>query len=311
MRLPFEIPSATSRAFDLVGLGQNSLDYVAVLNQFPQPNQKQGLRDFSLQPGGQIATALVASARLGWRTRYVGCFGDDEAGRVSRDSLSREGVDLSAGLTVPGAKNRVAMILVDAQVGERTILAFRDPALRLDQVPHAAVVSGRLLLVDCEERQAATTAVAAARASGIPTIVDVDDVQPGIEALLRQIDAIIVAEEFPCRLTGRADVGQALEAIEREFHAGLVCVTLGAKGSLARSYGREIRTAPYVVDVVDTTGAGDVFRGAFASACLRWPDGDVDRLLAYANAAAALSCRALGARGGLPSQREIDRILGL
>jgi sugar/nucleoside kinase (ribokinase family) len=269
------------------------------------------LRDFTLQPGGQIATALAACSKLGWRTRYIGSFGDDEPGRVSRDSLRQQGVDLSASTTIARAKTRVAMILVDAHSAERTILAFRDPALRMGDVSCDAVLSGRMLIVDCEDIQAATVAVSAARANGIPTIIDVEDVQPGTDTVLRQIDAIITAEEFPGRLTGHGDLGRALEAIEREFHAGLVCTTLGARGSLARSGGREIRTPAYAVEPVDTTGAGDVFRGAFASACLRWPDGDLARILAYANAAAALSCRAIGARGGLPSQAEIDHLLDL
>jgi sugar/nucleoside kinase (ribokinase family) len=170
--------------------------------------------------------------------------------------------------------------------------------------------SGRLLLVDCEDIAAATAAATAARQAAVPTIVDIEDVQPGTHALLQQIDAIISAETFPAALTGLADVGRALEAIEREFRAPLVCATLGAEGSLARCGGREIRTAPFVVERVDTTGAGDVFRGAFASGCLRWPEGDIETVLAYANAAAALSCRALGARGGLPSAAEIDALLG-
>src|SRR5476649_908622 len=94
----------------------------------------------------------------------------------------------------------------------------------------------------------------------------------------------------------------------REYQAPLVCVTLGAQGSLARCNGREIRTEGFPVDCVDSTGAGDVFRGGFVSACLRWPDGDVEDLLAYANAAASLNCRALGARGALPTQAEVDHL---
>ena len=88
-----------------------------------------------------------------------------------------------------------------------------------------------------------------------------------------------------------------------------MCVTLGADGSLTRCGGREIRSAPFAVECVDSTGAGDVFRGGFASGCLRWPDGDLEEVLDYANAAAALSCRALGARGGLPTAHDIDALL--
>jgi sulfofructose kinase len=312
VRLRFDVPAADRRAFDVVGLGQNSVDYVGVIDSPPAPNSKHRLEQFACLPGGQVATAIVACARLGWRTRYVGTFGDDVAGTLSRTSLGESGVDLSAARTVAGASNRVAVVLVDARSGDRTVLWHRDTALEIDpadSLVRDAATSGRLLLVDCEDIPAATSAAAAARRTGIPTIVDVEDVQRGTDALLREIDAIIAAREFPSMLTGHPDLGRALEALEREYAAALVCVTLGADGSLARCGGREIRTPPFAVDCVDTTGAGDVFRGAFASACLRWPAGDVETILAYANAAAALSCRALGARGGLPSAADIDRLL--
>jgi sugar/nucleoside kinase (ribokinase family) len=95
----------------------------------------------------------------------------------------------------------------------------------------------------------------------------------------------------------------------REFGACLTCVTLGDDGSLAWCGGRLIRTPAFQVDCLDTTGAGDVFRGAFVSACLRTPDADIEDVLAYANAAAALNCRALGARAGIPRPREVDLLL--
>jgi sulfofructose kinase len=312
MRVPFAVPAATGRAFDVVGLGQNSVDYMAVATAPLGANSKQRLERFARLPGGQTATAIVACARLGWRTRYLGTFGDDEAGRLSRESLTREGVDVSEARSVAGATNRVAVILVDSRSGERTVLWHRDPELRLetDARLQAAAVSGRFLLVDCEDISTSTAAAIAARERRIPTILDVEDVQPGTDTLLRAIDAIITAEQFPSALTGHADLGRALEAIERAYGAPLVCVTLGADGSLARCGGREIRTPAFPVDCVDTTGAGDVFRGAFASACLRWPEGDIERVLAYANAAAALNCRGLGARGAIPDAAAVDGLVG-
>lgn len=312
MRLPFAVPPAAGRVFDVVGLGENSVDYVAVATAAPGARSKQRLEQFASLPGGQIATAIVTCARLGWRGRYIGSFGDDEAGRVSRDSLTREGIDVTEARTVPGATNRVAVILVNSRSAERTVLWYRDPALRTvpDAALRLAAGSGRLLLVDCDDIPAGTAAAIAAREACIPTIVDVDDVEPGTDALLRTIDAIIAAEHFPTALTGYADVGRALEQLEREYHAPLVCVTLGEEGSLARCDGREIRTRAFPVACVDTTGAGDVFRGAFAAGCLRWPEGDIERVLAYANAAAALSCRGVGARGAIPDATAIDRLLG-
>src|SRR5581483_3101569 len=97
-----------------------------------------------------------------------------------------------------------------------------------------------------------------------------------------------------------------LEAMARESRAPFVCVTLGREGSLARCGGREIRTPGFPIDCVDSTGAGDVFRAAFVAGCLRSPDGDIEDVLSYANAAAALNCRALGARGALPTAREVE-----
>ena len=93
MRLPFLIPPPESKSFDLAGFGLNSVDLLTVVGEFPTSNSKQRLQRFEKRPGGQIATAMATAARLGWRTRYIGSFGDDEFGAFSRDSLVREGVD--------------------------------------------------------------------------------------------------------------------------------------------------------------------------------------------------------------------------
>jgi sulfofructose kinase len=171
------------------------------------------------------------------------------------------------------------------------------------------VTTGRKLLVDCHETAAAPQAAQYARADGIPTVIDVEKVRPGIGDLLHQIDVIIAAEPFPMELTGYDDPGRALAAMAREFGSPLVCVTLGGAGSLARCGEREIRTPAFTVDCVDSTGAGDAFRGGFMAACLRAPDDHVEDVMRYAGAVAALNCRALGARGGLPTADEVERLL--
>ncbi|MGE3518802.1 MAG: carbohydrate kinase family protein, partial [Vicinamibacterales bacterium] len=266
---------------------------------------------FARLPGGQMATAAAVCARLGWRARYIGSFGDDDLGRLGRESLLVEGVDISASWVADGATNQFAVILVDAANGDRTVLWDRHPMLAMDpaQVPREAVTSGRLLIVDCHETAAATTAARYARAAGIPTIIDVEKVRPGIDELLSEIDIIIAAQDLPAALTGYGDPGRAIAAIGERFRAALVAVTLGPDGSLAWCRGREIRTPGVPVTCADTTGAGDAFRGGFAAGWLRAPDGDVADLLAYANAVAALNCRGLGARGGMPTVNEVDDII--
>jgi sulfofructose kinase len=311
VRIPFAIPPAGAKAFDLCGFGENSVDLVAVVAEHPAPNSKQRLQRFARLPGGQIATAIAACARLGWRTRYLGCFGDDPLGVVARDSLVAEGVDVSAARIAVGATNRFAVILVDARSGERTVLWDRHPALTMEpeDLIEAEVTSGRILIVDCHETAASTQAAKFARAAGVPTLLDVEKVRPGIGELLQNTDAIIAAHEFPSALTGHEDLGCAIQSIGRDTGAPLVCVTLGESGSLAWCNGREIRTPPFAVDCVDSTGAGDAFRGAFAAACLASPAWDVEDALVYANAVAALNCRALGARGGLPTPAEVDHLM--
>lgn len=311
MRIPFSIPGAGERPFDVAGFGLNSIDLLAVVAEHPVPNSKQRLQRVARVPGGQIGTAMATCAKLGWRARYVGSFGDDDLGAVSRDSLTQRGVDISASRVVPGATNQFAIVLVDARSGERTVLWDRHPALNIEpaDVPREAVTSGRLLIVDCHMTPASARAARYAREAGIPTIVDVEKVRPGIADLLQHIDAIIAAEEFPVALTGHEDLGRALAIMARDSGASLVCVTLGARGSLAWCNGREIRTPGFQVDCVDSTGAGDVFRGAFAAGCLAMPDGDIEDVLRYANAAAALNCRALGSQGALPDAAEVEQLM--
>lgn len=311
VRLPLRIPAVGSLRFDVAGLGLNSIDLVAVVAEYPESNSKQRLQRFARLPGGQIATALSVCARLGWKTNYMGSFGDDRFGELSRDSLVAEGVDISQSRTVRGATNQFAIVLVDARSGERTVLWDRHPGLSIDPttVTRESATSGRMLIVDCHETAAATQAARYARAAGLPTVIDVERVRPGINELLQNIDAIIAAEAFPSELTGYEETGRALEAMAREFDAPIVCVTLGSKGSLTLSGGRELRTPAFRVDCVDSTGAGDAFRGGFAAGCLRAPDGDIEDVLRYANAVAALNCRALGARGGLPTADEVEQLL--
>ena len=312
MRIPLRIPDSR-QPFDLVGFGENSLDFLTVLAEPPIPDTKQRLQRFARMSGGQVATAAAAAARLGCRVRYVGSFGEDDLGALARGSLLREGVDVGAARIVAGATNRFAVILVDARSGQRTVLWDAHPALTMAaaDVPRDAIASGRLLLVDCSDVPASLQAAKYARAAGIPTMIDVEKVRPGTTELLQHIDAIVAAQAFPTALTGHDELGRALQAMGREFGAVLVTVTLGEEGSLTWCQGHEIRTAAFPVDCVDSTGAGDVFRGAFAAACLRLHavDGDLEAALRYANAAAALNCRALGAQGALPKAAEVDRLL--
>ena len=176
----------------------------------------------------------------------------------------------------------MSLILVDEGTGQRTVLWSQHPGLRLTpaDVSAEAVCSGRVLLVDCHETAAVAKAAGAAREAAVPTVIDVERVRPGIDELLAQVDVVITAQSFPSELTGVGDIGRALQALADTYHPAVVCATLGAEGSLALVGGTEIRTPSFKVPVVDTTGAGDVFRGGFiAGWLLGGPEADLRDVL--------------------------------
>ncbi len=310
VRLPVHLLPADGRRFDVVGLGQNSLDLLVRVPTFPTSNSKHPIHELVWLPGGQVASAMVGCARLGLRACYVGRFGDDHFAERGKASLEDEGVTLATD-TVAGARSRSAVILVDARTGDRTVLWDRDRRLaeQADDVPADVVAAGRVLLVDCDDIEAATRAAQIARANGIVTVVDVEAVMPGVDELLRLIDVIITSEGFPEQITGEPEQEHALAALEARFNPAMVCVTLGPLGSLARVSGQMIATPAFEVTCVDSTGAGDAFRAGFISALVEQGPDDTALLLRHANAVAALACRAHGARDGLPRAAEVRALL--
>ena len=177
-------------------------------------------------------------------------------------------------------------------------------------VPVQAIAKGRILLVDDHEPLAATVAARAAREAGVRTVIDVEKLRPGTEELLQHIDIIIAAEAFPSELTGLPDLGAALREMARRFEPSLTCATLGPRGSLSLVDGKEVRTPAFDVHVVDTTGAGDAFRAGFIAGWLRGgSESNVHDVLRYAHGVAALNCRGLGARDGLPRHDEVEELI--
>ena len=311
MHWPPPLPPAAATARDVVVFGENSLDFVGV-GPRPAPGaDKTALDAFDMFVGGQAATAAVACARQGLRTRYVGSFGTDDAGRTVRAALTRDGVDVVAVEHV-GVKSRVALVLVDSATGNRTVFGFRDPALAIDlaTLPPDTLVGGRVLMLDATDLQTSMTAAALARDAGVPTVIDVDHEARGVDDLLAEIDVLIVSETFLAEWRPGASVGQALRALSAEYEPAAAIVTLGDQGSLAVCGVREIQTPAFRVPVVDTTGAGDAFRGGFVSAWIRLADRpDLELILDFANATAALNCCAVGAQTGLPALPAVETLV--
>ena len=296
---------------DLVGVGLNATDTVIPLSTYPARGSKTEYSTVSTLPGGQVATTVVACQHWGLRTRYVGKLGDDLAATLHREAFSHAGPDTGVDtriITVPGAPSAQSLILVDAH-GERTVLIRRDDRLTLrpTDLDREWIINARALHVDGYDTEAAILASTWAREANIPVIADLDELYPNIEALIANIDYLIVSRDFPSRLTSEPDLEQALRKMQRRYACRLAAATLGQEGVLAFD-GKQLLHAPaFRVPVVDTTGAGDLFHAGFIYALLQdWP---LDRQLEFACAAAALNCTAVGARGGIHSLEEIASLI--
>lgn len=311
MPWPPALQSASAASHDVVVFGENSLDFVGIGPKPPEGADKTALDAFDLYVGGQAATAAVACARQGLRTRYVGSFGDDDAGRTVRNALARDGVEVLA-VERAGAKSRVAMVHVDSATGNRTVFGFRDPALSVApaDLPRGALASGRVLMLDATDLAIAMAGARLAREAGVPTVIDVDHEARGVDDLLAEIDVLIVSESFLAEWRPGRRIGEALRTLAAEFRSAAAIVTLGEQGSLAVAGDREIRTPAFRVQVADTTGAGDAFRGGFVSAWIRMADKpDLRLILEFANATAALNCCAVGAQTGLPRLADVEALV--
>jgi sulfofructose kinase len=298
------LPSSAPPPFDVVGVGLNATDTLILLPRFPSYGGKVPFEREVLSPGGQVASAMVTCAKLGLRAKYIGTLGDDQRGAVQLESLRASGVNLDDIEVRLDCPNQSAYILIDQTSGERTVLWHREECLRIDPSSLAPekIACARLLHIDGHDSPAVSRAAEIARRHQIPVSVDVDTIYPGFEQVLPNVDYLIASSEFPSRWTREPDPFRALAMIQDEYRMRVAAMTLGADGSLARVEGRFIYTPGWVVDCVDTTGAGDVFHGAFCYAVIE--SMPVREALEFANAMAALNCTALGARGHIASLLE-------
>ena len=294
---------------DVIGVGANSVDHVYRLPEFPKPDSpaaKLRITHHAITCGGQTATTVCTCAAMGLRSRYVGATGNDDHGRLVRDELSRRGVDITH-TAVRDAANAYAVILLDDVQGERVVLWDRESRLDLTpgDIDAAGIGDARLLHVDDVDAEASIHAASIAREAGIPVMSDIERVGDRTEALIASVTVPIFAEHALEPLTGERDFERALRVLWRR-HDGMLCVTLGARGAMLLDGDRLYHEPAFQAAVLDTTGAGDVFRGGFIAALLR---GDLPGdILRFANAAAAISCTRLGAINGVPTLEETQAL---
>lgn len=296
--------------WDVIGVGANSVDYVYRLPAYPEaqgPRSKMKVASHRISCGGQIATTLSTCAAMGLRTKYVGAVGSDGNGQRLGHELRHRGIDISS-IVERDTMNAYAVILVAEGVGERIVLWDRSDALALHtwEIPADAVAAARVLHVDDVDQEAGITAARMGRVADVIVTSDIDRVTNRTEELVATVTIPIFAEHVPAAITGESDPERALRKLRRTL-SGLLCVTLGPNGAMILDGDRVYHEPAFPIDPIDTTGAGDVFRGAFIVALLRG-DSPAD-VIRFANAAAAVSCTRAGAIDSVPTIGDAEAMM--
>lgn len=292
--------------YDVIGLGYCSDDYLGIVPHItPFDGDTVTMQDFAHDGGGPVSTALVTLAKLGARTAYLGVLGDDESGQFLLQAFGSAGVDTRFIQVHAGGRSPSCIVLVEEGTGRRSIHCFRGqlPPYTLTEPARDALRRARFLHLDGHSPHAVEEAATIIHRAGGQVVFDANRPRPQTPDILRHTDILIAAERFPLAFTG---IHNLLEASRQIMALGphMMVTTLGPGGCFCVTPKEHFHVPGFSVPVVDTTGAGDAFHGAFIFGLLRqdWPLVEVAR---FANAVAAMNCRRLGGRAGLPTPEEV------
>ncbi len=290
----------------ILGIGHCTLDQIAVVDRFPEPDFKKDMLQFSMQGGGSAATAMVALARWGVDTAFIGKVGNDDRGNQIVRTIADEGVDAAHIIVEDGAISQLSFIVVEAGSGRKQtfVTAGSVSGLGPAEVDESALDGVGILLVDGTHLDAELKLMRAAKERGITVVLDASKNDIQIRESVAYCDYLVASERFASQFAGVGQLESLCHAL-LEKGPSVAVVTLGDEGCVAMDHEtREIiREDAVEVDVVDTTGAGDVLHGAIVRGIIE--EMTLAETVSFANAAAALTCTGIGGRGAIPSLEEI------
>ena len=295
-------PASNSPDGVIVGVGLATCDLLCVSPRFDE--RRIELSVFSMQGGGAAGNALATLAALGAKTRFFGRLGDDHFGRFILGGLTEVGVNTSMCLVDPHKLSPISIVEID-EFSRRRKIRFTPGDTTPPQprdIPPRLLQGAGLLYIDGYHPALQAAIAEKARKKGIPVLLNAGNLSGGMGELLALSDIVIGSERFASEFAPSDDVEKSLREITR-VGPRIAVLTLGNEGAVALEGDKLVQQEPLDVFVADTTGAGDVFCGAFAYA--HTAGFSLEEALPFANAAAGLSCRSLGARAGLPSRDEV------
>lgn len=298
----------------VVGIGLACLDVLIRLKDMPTWESGGRISAFRFDGGGPVGTAIVAVQRLGVEAGYVGTAGTDRVAELKMSFLTEYGVDVSRVVRREGPEGQVVIVYVDEETGERTFAGLQGLGMAMlapEELDRDYILSADYLHLDGFHYEAALQAAKWMKAAGKTVVYDghkttADSVPPQVREMISLVDVLICGEGFGYALSGKRDLYEAGEAI-LGMGPRIVVQTEGARGSYTVSKEERFHTPAFPVDVVDTTGAGDVFHGAYIVGLHHgW---GLQQVAQFATAVSAIKCTGLGGRGPIPSFDQVMAFL--
>ena len=295
--------------YDVVGIGASLDDMIMAADTFPTEDKKVRIDTVFHQCGGPCATALAAVGRLGVSCAYLGTLSDDGLAQNMRREFDLYHVDHSHTVLKAGAASPFSVIITAADKATRTVLWNRGtlPSPTPGEIPADLIRRAKVLHLDGNHIGAALSAAKLAKDSGVKVSIDAGKLYDGVDELVNYVDWFVASKDFSREYTGLDDPYEAARVMIERTGAEYAVITMGNRGGLHYD-GKEFGEYPiFDVPVVDSTGCGDVFHGAFITAMLRGlPLHDA---CVFSSAVSSLKCTKPGGRSGIPTLGEVSAFL--
>lgn len=305
------------KKFDVIGIENLIMDFALQINKLPKTDGFALLKDFCWQSGGNAASAIVALARLGASCGMVGTTGTDPFGRFCLEDMQRHNVDTSHIKTIPG-ETTFCICLAEEETQGRSFLGKMGArgSMTAEEVDEQYIAQAKAIHLSCIPSAATTYAVEFARKNDVLISLDAGaNMFEGAVALAKSVDILIMSEAFYNSMFDNEDYCKNCQSLLAEGPK-VVIVTLGKKGCAGADANGTFTLDSFNkgYQIVDTTGAGDVFHGGFLYAYLnRYQKAPyhytVEDCARFASAVSYINCNTLGGRTGIPSLYMVDKFL--
>jgi len=296
------VQPSPAKAGVVVGVGLATVDLLLVCPRIDERLVEASV--FSMQAGGSASNMLAAMAVLGTRTRFFGRIADDEHGHFILRSMRNLSVDTSLVAIEEGKVSPVSILEIDELTRRRRIIRSRGNVTPVSprDLPAGLLTGASMLVIDGTQPALQAAIAEKARDKEITVLLNASQLSGGMGELLSLSDIVIGSERFAHELAPSDDMGDSLREI-LNLGPRIALITMGESGAVGLEGSKLVEQEALDVFVADTSGAGDAFAGGFAFAHLHgWP---LERAVPFANAAAGLVCRSLGARSALPTVEEV------